>query len=222
MIRLKNTEWFILIGLLFLSFVPSVGGTLRVIEMSTNSSFLPENPRLDETHVPMVFHIIGSVLFCILGIFQFLPTIRKAYPRWHRFLGRVFVVAGITAAVTGLWMTHFYDFSQQLQGELLYGVRIAVGFSMLASILWGLSGAINKNFITHQAWMIRAYALGQGAGMQVLTGILWSIFAQDATGFTRDLLMTASWVINIMIAEWVIRKIRLKRAVRTSIVKPAR
>lgn len=220
MTRLKKNEWLIIIGLLLLSFVPSAGGTFRIIEMNMDSSFLPENLRFEEAPLPFSFHIISSVLFCILGIFQFPPTIRRVYPRWHRFSGRVFVLAGILASITGLWMTHFYNFSQQLQGDLLYMVRIIVGLSLIASILWSVSCAIKKDFISHKAWMIRAYALGQGAGMQVLTGISWSIFAQqDATGFIRDLIMIASWVINLIIAEYIIHRSKPVKTTKISTVK---
>jgi hypothetical protein len=54
--------------------------------------------------------------------------------------------------------------------------------------------------------MIRAYALGQGAGTQVITAIPWLILVGEPSGFTRDILMTLSWVINLLIAEAVIRR----------------
>lgn len=205
-LQLSRNEQLVILALLILSFVPSIGGSFRLVEMGLDQPFLPENPRLEASPVPIVIHIVGSVLFSLLGIFQFLPSMRKAYPKWHRISGRVFIVAGVIAGITGLWMTHFYEFSEQLQGNLLYWVRIVVGTAMITGILLGFISAIEKNFREHQAWMMRSYALGQGAGMQVFTGILWFIFAQEATGLTRDILMTSSWIINIAIAEWIIYK----------------
>ena len=52
--------------------------------------------------------------------------------------------------------------------------------------------------------MIRAYALGQGAGTQVLITIPWLLTVGEPTGLTRDILMTVAWVLNIIIAERVI------------------
>jgi len=73
-------------------------------------------------------------------------------------------------------------------------------------ILLGLSSVLKKRIAQHQAWMIRAYALGQGAGTQVMITIPWLLTVGEPGGFTRDILMTAAWVINIVVAEWIINK----------------
>lgn len=201
---LNKSEWLILIGLLLLSFVPSVGGTFRLIELVTGTEFLPKNSRIQSVPLPAVIHIVSSSLYCILGAFQFLPSIRGKYPKWHRPGGRLLVGAGIMSATSGLWMTHYYSFPDYLQGNLLYAIRIFVAFSMIAFILQGLSAVFKKRFAQHQAWMIRAYALGQGAGTQVLITIPWLLIIGEPSGLTRDILMTAAWMINVVVAEWII------------------
>lgn len=206
MIHLKKTEWFILIGLLILSFVPCIGGTFRLVEMVSDSGFLPENPRIQSAPTPVVFHLISVIPYCILGIFQFLPSFRSKYPKWHRLTGRLLVGAGIVSAISGLWMTHYYSFSDDLQGDLLYIVRILVGCAMIGFILLGISSVLKKRITQHQAWMIRAYALGQGAGTQVLITIPWLLTIGEPIGITRDILMTLAWVINIFVGEWAIKK----------------
>lgn len=205
MMKLKKTEWFILMGLLLLSLVPSIG-ILRLVELGTGSQFLPENPRVQAAPTPVVYHIMSSVLYCILGAFQFLQSFRRNHPKWHRLAGRVLVAAGIVSALSGLWMTHYYSFPDSLQGDLLYFVRIFVALSMTAYILLGLSAVLNERIAQHQAWMIRAYALGQGAGTQVLIMIPWMMTVGEPSGLTRDILMTVAWVTNIVVAEWVIKK----------------
>ena len=206
MIDLNKSEWSILIGLLLLSFVPCVGGTFRLVELVTSLEFLPKNPRIQSVPLPAVIHIVSSVLYCILGAFQFLRSIRRNYPKWHRLAGLLLVSAGIVSAISGLWMTHYYPLPDHLQGNLLYLIRIFVAFSMTAYILLGLSAAFKKRIAQHQAWMIRAYALGQGAGTQVLIAIPWLLTIGEPSGLTRDILMTAAWMINIVAAEWVINK----------------
>ena len=206
MLRLKKSEWAILGGLLFLSFVPCLGGLLRVIELTVGLEGMPENPRVRMAPVPVIIHLLGAIPYCILGILQFLPAIRHAYPEWHRMSGRFLVAAGLLSALSGLWMTHFYDFPASLQGPLLYWVRFAVGFGMIGALYLGLSAVLKRRIAEHKAWMIRAYALGQGAGTQVITAIPWLILVGEPSGFTRDILMTLSWVINLLIAEAVIRR----------------
>ena len=205
MIHLKKSEWLILIGLLLLSLVPCVGGTFRLIELASGSEFLPENPRIRSAPIPVIIHLVGAIPYCILGVFQFLPSFRKKYPTWHRRSGRMLVGAGILAALSGLWMAHYYAFSDDLQGPLLYVVRLFVGVAMIAFILLGLSAVFKKRIPAHRAWMIRAYALGQGAGTQVLVIIPWLLTSGEPIGFTRDILMSLAWVVNIFAAELIIK-----------------
>lgn len=204
MINLSKSEWRILIGLLLLSFVPCIGGIFRLIEMGIGTGLLPENPRIESTPLPVVVHILTAVTYCIIGAFQFLPSVRLTYPKWHRLAGPLLVGAGIISALTGLWMTHYYSFSNNLQGNLLYSVRIIVGIAMAAFILLGLAAVLKKRITHHRAWMIRAYALGQGAGTQVFISIPWFLIVGEPIGFARDILMTLAWVINIIVAERVI------------------
>lgn len=208
MISLKKSEWFILTGLLLLSFVPCIGGIFRLVELGFGISleFLPENPRVQSAPIPVEFHLISSIPYCILGAFQFLPSIRRNHLKWHRLAGKFLVFAGLTSALSGLWMTHYYSFPESLQGNLLYFVRIFVGLSIIGSILFGLSFILKKRIAQHQAWMIRAYALAQGAGTQVLISIPWLLTVGEPSGFTRDILMTVAWVINMIVAEWIINK----------------
>lgn len=204
--KLSKSEWLVLTGLLLLSFVPCVGGIFRLIEMGIDSGLLPENPRIQSTPLPVVIHILTSVTYCVLGAFQFLPSYRGRYPKWHRLAGRLLVGAGIISAITGLWMTHHFFFSDNLQGTLLYSVRIVVSISMITFILVGLIAAMKKKIVSHRAWMIRAYALGQGAGTQVIISIPWFLIIGEPNGFPRDVLMTFAWIVNILVAERIIHK----------------
>jgi hypothetical protein len=55
--------------------------------------------------------------------------------------------------------------------------------------------------------MIRGYAIAQGAGTQVLVSVPWLLFAgKAAEGLSKAMLMAAAWVINIAVAERIIRR----------------
>ena len=58
--------------------------------------------------------------------------------------------------------------------------------------------------------MIRGYAIGQGAGTQALTALLWLLFFGALSELTRELLMGASWALNFAVAEWIIHHNRSK------------
>ena len=63
--------------------------------------------------------------------------------------------------------------------------------------------------------MVRAYALGQGAGTQALITIPWLLTVGEPGGMTRDILMTAGRVTNIVVAEWII--CRRRQAFQTTV-----
>jgi hypothetical protein len=54
--------------------------------------------------------------------------------------------------------------------------------------------------------MIRGYAIGMGAGTQFLTHVPWILLLGTPGELPRALLMGAGWVINIAVAEWIIRR----------------
>jgi hypothetical protein len=54
--------------------------------------------------------------------------------------------------------------------------------------------------------MLRAYALGMGAGTQVLIMLPVTLIVGAPTYLLRDVLMTSAWVINAALAEWLIRR----------------
>ena len=77
-----------------------------------------------------------------------------------------------------------------------------------------------ERIAAHRAWMIRAYALGQGAGTQVILMLPLTLIAGAPTYFLRDVLMTCAWGLNIVLAEWIVRR-RLPAAAGTTIVGAA-
>ncbi len=118
------------------------------------------------------------------------------------------VASGIVSALSGLWMTHFYSFPYELQGDLLYCVRMVLGSAMVAFIFLGLAAILKRDIVRHSSWMIRAYAIGQGASTQGLVIMSCNVISgEEPSGLTRDVLMTFSGVINISVAEWIIRKV---------------
>ena len=87
---------------------------------------------------------------------------------------------------------------------------------MAACILLGFTAIRRRNIPAHRAWMIRAYALAAGAGTQTFT----QGFGDAAFGtgdLSKALSMTSGWVINIAVAEWVIRRPSVRRTRKAQI-----
>ncbi|MBF9130766.1 DUF2306 domain-containing protein [Plantactinospora sp. S1510] len=201
--------------LITLAAVPVLAGAVRMAELTSGAEVTPENARFFAAPVPVLLHIVGATLFCVLGAFQFVPGLRRRGRGWHRTAGRLLVPAGLVAALSGLWMTLFYP-QPAGDGDLLTGFRLLFGSAMVGCIVLGFAAVLRRNFVRHRAWMIRGYAIGQGAGTQALTHLPWMLFLGMPGETGRALLVAAGWVINLAVAEWIIRGRRTVRTLRST------
>ena len=213
MSSLPRHPWKLLSSLWMLSFVPVIAGAVRLSGLAgganggaNGNGMTPENARFMANPAPVVLHVLSASLFCVLGALQFDAALRQRFPRLHRINGRVTAPCGIVAALTGLWMTAAYAIPAELQGPLLYGVRMVVGLAMTLAVIVSVRAVLQRRIEQHRAWMVRAYALGQGAGTQVLILLPVTLMAGAPTFIFRDVLMTSAWGLNMAFAEWVIRR----------------
>lgn len=202
--------------LLALSVVPIVGGLARLYSLSPSAAMKAENARFVANPAPVVVHVICATLYCLLGAFQFSSSFRLRWPRWHRQAGKLLAVCGLLAGLSGVWMALTYPIPEAMQGPLLRVVRVVVGVSMMVSIALAWRRIVMRDVVGHQAWMIRAYALGQGAGTQVVVLLPWMLITGKSGGLTRDLLMTLAWIVNFVVGEWIIRSHGVSRPVAAS------
>ena len=206
-----GSSWSVPAALILLSLIPVIAGSLRVLEIAGGPHLLPANPRIDAVPAPLVVHIIAAAFYAFVGSLQFSARLRRGRPNWHRRSGRLLVGAGTLVALSGLWMTLFYTGAPG--GDLLWAVRLLVASAMVSSIVLGFTAIRRRDITAHRAWMIRAYALAVAAGTQPFTqGIGEAIFG--TSDLSTALSVSAGWVINAAVAEWVIRRPRTRRTSR--------
>jgi uncharacterized membrane protein len=187
-----------------LSAIPVAAGVLRLVQLAGGPAVIPADHRFAGFPLPLVVHIVAAASFALVGILQFMPRFRRRHRAWHRRAGRVLSVAGLLVAISALWMTLFYA-PQPGTGDLLYLLRLGFAAAMATCLVLGFTAVRRRDIAAHRAWMIRAYAIGLGAGTQALTeGIGGALFgAGEVRG---DLAKGAGWVINLAVAEWSIRR----------------
>lgn len=204
-------QWLAPAGLIVLALVPSIAGAFRLTELTAGAEITPDNARFFASPAPVIIHIVSATLYFLLGAFQFVPSLR-AKPRYHRLAGRILIPAGLLAALSGLWMTVFYAYPEG-DGGLLFALRLVFGTAMVVSILLGLRSVMRREFRQHSAWMTRGYAIGVAAGTQVFTTIPWVLVFGEPDRFTASVLLGAGWVLNLIVAELIIRR-RARRPFR--------
>jgi uncharacterized membrane protein len=201
--QFRRRSWPAPAAMLLLSLIPLLAGTFRVIQLLGGPELIPADERFASFPLPLVVHIVGAAMFLVVGAFQLVPRFRRRHPRWHRRAGRVLAVAGLLVACSALWMTLFYA-EKPGTGVLLYLLRLVFASAMIGCLVLGVTTIRHGDVAGHRAWMIRAYAIGLAAGTQAVTGgIGQAVFGHGVV--QGDLAMGSAWVINLAVAEWVIR-----------------
>ena len=218
--RTQSRGWPVPAALVVLSAIPLTAGTLRLVQLAGGPALMPADDRFTGFPTALVVHIVGAAVFALVGILQFVPRHPPPAPRLAppRRPGR-----GRRRARRGRVGTVA---DPVLRGParhrrfLLYVLRLVFVSAMAGCLVLGFTAIRRRDIAAHRAWMIRAYALGLGAGTQVFTeGFGGAIFGTGVVA--GDLAKGAAWVINLAVAEWVIRRPARRRNRRQRQRRPA-
>jgi uncharacterized membrane protein len=145
-------------------------------------------------------HTMGGALAVLIGPFQLITNLRTSWPRLHRWMGRIYLLAVLAGALGGLY---FAPMSTA-------GALGSVGFTTLA-LFWLYSGAqayiaIRRgNVQVHRRWMLRNYALTFAAAtLRIELPLL--IISGVAFPAAYTLVAWISWVPNWLAVEAWLRK----------------
>lgn len=201
--RRRAPAWVVPTSLIVMSLVPVAVGSVRMVSL-TGAVDVSGPLGAPPAPVPaLVAHVVGITLYVVLGALQFHRGLRARRPRWHRWSGRVTAPAGVVAAVSGVWLT----LAAADDHPALVVTRVLVGAGMVAALVLGVRAAVGRDVRRHRAWMVRAYALGQGAGTQVVVvGAIGGALGDAMTPLVEAVLFAASWGINLAVGEWAIRR----------------
>jgi len=133
----------------------------------------------------IVGHILFGTLISIAGAFQIIPQIRNRFPVFHRWNGRLYLLAAFTQGVTGLYMTLFSK-RIQFSGMQRFPISLSGVLLVLFAVL-ALRYAMARDFKTHRRWALRLFLVGSGSwffrvGFS-LTVLLFGPIGFDATTF---------------------------------------
>jgi hypothetical protein len=135
-------------------------------------------------------HIIFAALINIAGALQLIPGVRNRFPAFHRWNGRLFVLAAFTQATTGLYLT--------LSGRRLVGDATQHTISVLGALLImfcagaALRFAMARDFTTHRRWALRLFLVASASWFFrlgfFLTLVLFGPVGFDPTTFSGPML----------------------------------
>lgn len=200
---MSRRDWLIPSLLMVYAILPLIPGAFRLVELGGGPQILPDNPRAHGAPLPVIIHIVSAFFYTVMGAWQFSPALRRT--AWHRRAGRILAPLGMGAALSGLYMTLVFPTAPEYD-PLLVVFRLTFSSGMALSIVLALVAIIVRRDVpAHRAWMMRAYAIGLGAATQIVIFIPLAPFGTPGP-MAATLLLSSAWVINLMVAEWIIRK----------------
>ena len=162
--------------------LPLIDGQYENINLSTNIDGYVEGDL--SGNVMLYFHLIPAALLSFCGMLQLLPKVRERYPALHRFNGRLFLVLGMTGALTGLYLTWLRGSRLSDVGSI--GITIN-GVLILVAGYFAWSTAIAKKFAQHKRWAVHTFFLVNGVWTFRLYLMGWYVVNQGAFGNTNKI-----------------------------------
>ena len=158
-----------LFGLYILAFYASA---LYQGQMSRWNQLLPRlyEPGTTAATAGIGLHFAAGGLILILGSIQLLDIVRVRFLAVHRWIGRVYIVACLLAALGGLAFI--------MAKGTIGGLVMNIGFG-LYGVLMGVSAvqtyryAVRGNLASHRLWALRLYALAIGSWLYRMDYGFW-------------------------------------------------
>jgi hypothetical protein len=143
-------------------------------------------------------HVLVSGLILLSGFLQIVQRIRLRWPRFHGLLGR-FYVSGILffAAPGALVMSMFIGRGPIVFASFLLQTTLWFLFTIMA-----FRKAVERNFVQHEIWVMRSFALTVAA----ITLRLYVFFASFTpvelnSALAYGMIAWLSWLPNLLLVE---------------------
>jgi Predicted membrane protein (DUF2306) len=120
-------------------------------------------------------HIVLAFLLSFSGALQLIPQLRKYAIAFHRWNGRVFLLATLAAAFGGLWLVWVRGTSDGMLGSIAISINAAL-IIVFAALAW--IAVRRKDIAAHQNWAMRTYLVTNGVWFLRVGVMAWAISTQ--------------------------------------------
>jgi uncharacterized membrane protein len=152
-------------------------------------------------------HFVAGGIILMLGSIQLVEGIRDRFLNFHRWVGRIYVVACIFTAIGGLM---YILLKGTIGGPIMDIAFAGYGLAMLLSAVQAIRYARSKQIEAHRAWALRLYVLAIGSWLyRMYYGFMFFFdLGWHRADFLAPFDITMNfffWVPNLLIAEFFIR-----------------
>ena len=128
-------------------------------------------PGQTANNVAAILHIALAVVILGGGPLQLIPQIRQRFARFHRWLGRSYLLAVVTTALAGMYLLANRDIGGvALTAGFVIQVFLILGFSWMA-----LRHARRREFAQHRRWALRLFMVASAVWFFRVMLMAWLI-----------------------------------------------
>ncbi len=127
-------------------------------------------------------HFAAGGIILVLGSIQLIDAVRVRFPALHRWLGRLYVISCLLAAVGGLVFIAMKGTIGGLTMDIGFGLY---GVLMFVSAIQTYRYAVIRQINKHRTWSLRLYALAIGSWLYRMDYGFWLLLT-DGLGHTRS------------------------------------
>lgn len=145
-------------------------------------------------------HLLLAVIVMLLGSLQLIPQIRTRLPVFHRWSGRLYLLAVVATSIAGLYML----FVHGTVGGLV--LQVAQSLDALLILVFAgiaLRAAMQRDFKAHRRWALRLFMVVSAVWFFRVGLMLWLVIHQAPVGFDPNT-FTGPFVTFIAFAQYVI------------------
>ncbi len=125
-------------------------------------------------------HLFLAAVISLGGPLQIIPSLRKWFPTFHRWNGRVYIATAVIITLTGFYLT----WVRGSVGGLVGAVAISInGVLILLFALITIRYAMGRKFNNHRKWALRLFMVVSGVWFFRVGFMLWMLIHQKPVGF---------------------------------------
>jgi len=128
----------------------------------------------------VVMHVASAAVIMLAGAVQLIPQVRSRFPVFHRWNGRIYMLAAVALSAAGLYMVWIRGSVGDLPQHL--------ASTLNAILIWLFAGlalrfAMARNFKTHRRWALRLFLVVSGSWFYRIALFLTFMIFKGPVGF---------------------------------------